>query len=414
MNKVGDVALETLHPYRWVIAFICLFTYTVSMVSRFAWPPLMSVVAPDFAISMAEAGSYMTGFYIGYVITQIPSGVLADRFGVKILLTATLLAQAAATYLLGEISVFSVGFVLRIVSGLSGGCVYAACFQLLVKWFPKKERGTAFGLLMCAPSLGIALANAFVPVMEAAMGWRRVFNIVGLIALACAVMIFVFIKDAPAGAPEPSDGDDGGPKKSMLEGIMYVLGDRNIRILCLSGFCFIWAYIGFVTWGNTYLKEVLELSLTQAGQIMSGMAVIGMVTSMVAGTYAGKSGKALQCLFAGNIALIIGILCFGKITYVPGIWVFALATGSAFGAMNSLSALVVSMYTKPEWSGSVGGMTNCFWQLAGALVPVVSGLAIDMTGSFGVVWWVLCAGPICGIAMVVMLYRGKTVVLRAS
>lgn len=373
------------------------------MVSRFAWPPLISVVAPDFSISMAEAGSYMTGFYIGYVVTQIPSGMLADRFGVRILLSLTLLVQAVATYLLGEIDHFSTGFALRIISGLSGGCVYAACFRLLVQWFPVRERGTAFGLLMSAPSLGLALANAFVPVMEDSWGWRSVFNIIGAFALVSSIIVFALIREAPDNSMAPSEA---ASSKSFVAGIKYVLGNRNILLLCGVGFSFIWAYVGFISWGNTFMKEELGVNLQEAGRIMSGMAIAGLIASLVIGTYAGKSGKGRQCLVAANIALIVGILAFGQITGTNALWFFALFIGAACGVMNAVGSLVVSMYSDREWAGAVGGVTNCFWQFAGALVPVATGWAIDASGgAFEIVWLILAAGPVICIALILFLTK---------
>lgn len=414
MNPTNGGGAESSSGYRWLIVFLCLLAYTVSMVSRFAWPPLISVVAPEFGISMAEAGAYMTGFYIGYVVTQIPSGMLADTFGVRALLALTLLAQAAATFLLGEVADFGAGFGLRLISGLAGGCVYAACFRLVVQWFPERERGIAFGLLMCAPSLGVALANAFVPAMEAAWGWRRVFNAIGLFALAGAALVFLFIREAPngddpsgkpktAGKPEIPEGPEKPPAKSFVAGLRYVIGDRDILLLSLCGFTYVWAYIGFVSWGNTYMKETLGVGLAQAGHIMSGMAVAGLFSSLVIGAYAGKSGTGRRCLVIGNAALAVGIVAFGQMTAIPGLWVFALFAGVASGVMNAVNSLVVSLYSKPEWAGSVGGVTNCVWQIAGILVPVVSGWAIDAGGSFDIVWYILAAGALLGVVFLALL-----------
>ncbi len=85
-------------PYRWLIVFLSLTTYTMSMVIRYTWPPLAPVVMPILHIPIDETGAYMSAFYLGYVLTQIPAGMLADRFGVRGLLTLSLLFQAGASF----------------------------------------------------------------------------------------------------------------------------------------------------------------------------------------------------------------------------------------------------------------------------------------------------------------------------
>lgn len=44
----------------------------MAFVSRFAWPPLIPVIMPVMGINMTQAMTFITAFYIGCVITQIP------------------------------------------------------------------------------------------------------------------------------------------------------------------------------------------------------------------------------------------------------------------------------------------------------------------------------------------------------
>jgi MFS family permease len=384
-----------------MIVSLAILTYAVSMISRFAWPPLITVVSPELGISMAEAGSYMTGFYIGYVLTQVPAGMLSDRFGVRGLLTATLLVQAAATWFLGSIDAFQTGFVLRVVSGLSGGCVYSACFRALVGWFPLKERGLAFGLLMSSPALGLAVANIAAPALEGLLGWRGVFKVIGAFSLVSGFLVMALMKESGSGSPQAAKG----PPPSFLAGLKYVLSSREILLLAIGGFLYIWAYIGFISWGNAYLKQVLQMSLGRAGAIMTMVALIGLVVSPIAGLQAGKKGLGREFLMAASVLLVASVILFGQASSPAFLWLWALLVGIAFGVINPVISLVVSTYSAPEWAGSAGGVTNCVWQIAGAVVPMVTGLSIDLSGSFGVVWWIIAAGPALFLVVLLMLRK---------
>ena len=136
--------VDKLSSYRWFILFLAVATYLMGFLSRFAWPPLVPVAVPALGFSMTEAGMYMTAFYLGYISTQIPGGMLGDRFGVRPVMVAALLIQAAASGGLGFIHDFHPGFLLRVLSGLSAGAVYAVCFKVMVRWFSVAQRGPAW------------------------------------------------------------------------------------------------------------------------------------------------------------------------------------------------------------------------------------------------------------------------------
>jgi len=374
MNSALSIPGQPSPAYRWLIIILSLATYTISMVIRYAWPPLAPVVLPVLEAPVSEAGAYMSAFYLGYVLTQIPAGVLADRFGVRGLLALSLLVQAGAAYAFGNIESFQSGLPLRVLSGLSGGLVYASCFRAVVNWFPARERGLAFGLLLVGPSLGLTLANALAPGLEPLWGWRGVFQSMGWLALGCALLVLAFMRESPTAASgSPLAAPQPG---AFLSGLKFVLGDRNLRLLCLAGFCYIWAFVGFVTWGNIYLKDILQLSLSQAGSIMSGMAVLSLVLAPPAGFLARDSRRSRQLLIISSLLLVAGVLFFGQTASVPLLWALTLTVGLACGFMNPIISLVVSYYAPKKWAGAAGGFTACIWQSAGVLSPLFCGWTV--------------------------------------
>lgn len=389
----------TESAYRWLILGLAVLTYVMCIIPRFAWPPLIPVVAPILNIQMTQAGAYMTAFYIGYVITQVPAGLLADRFGVRGLLALTLVVQGLANIGLGIIDSYGPGFALRMISGLAGGCVYAACFRALVQWFRPEHRGLAFGIFMATPSLGVALTNALVPSLEGFWGWRGVFLAIGVFALACSVAVFTLVREVKSDGPANT-----GPRPSFFTGLKTVLQDRNIRTLCLCGLTYIWCYVGFMSWGNTYLKQVIGLSNVEAGAVITVLSMIGIPLSPLAGFVAGKSGKGLQVLIMGIVLVGLGVILFGQTSSVTMIWTLTVVTGVGFAICTPLYSFVVSTYSPPQWAATTGGVTSFCWQFGGMLVPVISGLAIDLSG-FSVVWWILGVVPLLAVLLLLTLKK---------
>ena len=77
---------------RWLALMSATLAFTFTFLSRFTWAPLMSTVMEEFSINATQAGLYMSAFFAGYCITQIPGGIMADKLQPKyILIIATLL-----------------------------------------------------------------------------------------------------------------------------------------------------------------------------------------------------------------------------------------------------------------------------------------------------------------------------------
>lgn len=85
----------------------------------------------------------LSSFYIGYMLTHIPGGILAERFGGKWTLGLGILSTAAFT-VLTPITVEKGGanglIALRILMGLGEGTTFPALSALLASWVPEKER----------------------------------------------------------------------------------------------------------------------------------------------------------------------------------------------------------------------------------------------------------------------------------
>ena len=390
--------------YRWVILTLAVLTYLMLMLNRYAWPPLVPVVVPILNINMTEAGAYMTAFYMGYIITQIPGGMLGDRFGVRFIMAGTLILQAVASFFMGSINDFQTGFALRVLAGIAGGCVYAVCFRALVQWFPPAQRGLAFGILMATPSIGLALPNAFVPLLEDMFGWRAVFRIIGIISAVTSVIVVTMMKESPT-QTKPSVNETKGqpePKAGFLDGLKYVVTNKNIMLLAICGFTSIWFQIGFASWGNTYLKQELGFSLQLAGSIMASLGFIGIVVSPLSGYLAGKTGRGKLMLVISNLLAIVGLLLFGQVTSPSVLFALTLVVGVGAGCVNAVYSYVISTHSDPKAAATAGGATSFIYQLAGIAVPLVTGWAIDL-GSFSTVWWIIAAGPAVAIFCLAMV-----------
>lgn len=384
-------SVDTAQPYRWVVLMLTSVTFLLTFVVRFTWPPLIPVVTPVLGMKMSQAGAYMSAFYIGYVITQIPSGILADRFGVRIILAVSLLLEGATTFGMAYIGTYEAGFALRVMTGLGAGAVYSACARALMEWIPPKERGTAFGVLLAAPSAGILLSGWMVPVIEKSFGWQGAFKFVGILSVVVGGLIFFMMRTT-----ENSDG----PKDSIIQGFKVLLGNKDLVLTALAGFCLMWLELGTATWTFAYVKE-LGFSRASAGGILVLYGLGGLLAPMASGILSDKIGKRKHLLMISLAVVTPVTVIFGYQTSIFALSVIGFAFGFCSYLSNPHLTVMISEFAGKKFAATANGTANFIFQMASIIGPVVMGYSLDISGSFQIVWWIMAAGPVLGLLLII-------------
>ena len=96
----------------------------------------------DFHWTTEEQGFLLGSFYYGYVISQIPGGYVAEKFGAKWVFGLGVLLPGVLTLLTPMAAYHSLTTIVavRVVEGLISGATTPALFALMAKWFPANER----------------------------------------------------------------------------------------------------------------------------------------------------------------------------------------------------------------------------------------------------------------------------------
>ena len=99
--------MKTSNKYMSLAAITLAFSFT--FLSRYIWSPLMADVSGEFGINATQAGLYMSAFFAGYLVTQIPGGIMADRYQPKYILIACTILGGAMTALMSRITSYEMG-----------------------------------------------------------------------------------------------------------------------------------------------------------------------------------------------------------------------------------------------------------------------------------------------------------------
>ncbi|HHN7878564.1 TPA: MFS transporter [Escherichia coli] len=148
----------------------------------------------ELGLSATEFGVLLSAFSLSYGFSQLPSGILLDRFGPRIALGAGLIFWSLMQALTGMVNSFSHFILMRIGLGIGEAPFMPAGVKSITDWYAQKERGTALGIFNSSTVIGQAIAPPALVLMQLAWGWRAMFVIIGVAGipfLAAAVGMWV-------------------------------------------------------------------------------------------------------------------------------------------------------------------------------------------------------------------------------
>ena len=162
--------------------------------------PLLAI---EFGLSAAELGLLAACFFGAYAVAQLPIGVALDLHGPRKVQSTLALVSAlgfAVSAAAPEVWALATG---RIICGLGLGAGLMAMLKANTQWYPRHRVAavTGAGLFLA----GMGGMSATVPVQWALplIGWRGIFVLLAVLAVAASVWIRIAVPDRPPGAVVP-------------------------------------------------------------------------------------------------------------------------------------------------------------------------------------------------------------------
>jgi AAHS family benzoate transporter-like MFS transporter len=177
--------------------FWACFIITFDMYDLVVYGSVLPVLMKQWALSPVEAGAIGSYGPVGMMVGAILFGILADRFGRKKVLTASIILFSLATALSG----FAPGPVefsaLRAVGGLGIGGILPSVIAMLTDYAPRKRANTMVAVVMCFFSVGGILAAFVAMILLPAFGWQSVYW-VAVTPLVFLPLMMKYFLDSPA------------------------------------------------------------------------------------------------------------------------------------------------------------------------------------------------------------------------
>ncbi|HVK81165.1 MAG TPA: MFS transporter, partial [Verrucomicrobiae bacterium] len=201
----------------WSALVILTFVYVLNFLDRQLLSILAKPIQDELGVTDGQLG-LISGLYFAvfYCVLAIPVGWLADRTNrVKVLSIACGL-WSAATAACGFAANYPQLAGARMAVGVGEAGGVPPSYAIISDYFPSGSRGTALSLFNLGPPIGQALGIAFGASIAAAYSWRSAFILVGIIGVATALIVWVFVREPKRGgldAPAPTQAATGPAEK---------------------------------------------------------------------------------------------------------------------------------------------------------------------------------------------------------
>ncbi|MDA0979001.1 MAG: ACS family MFS transporter [Proteobacteria bacterium] len=409
-------------PVRYNMVAMCSLATFICYIDRVNISVAIIPMAEEFGWDRGTQGLVMSSFFLGYLLTQIAGGWLADRFGGKIVLGAGVLFWSAFTVITPPAAFAGLTLLLisRIGMGLGEAVTFPSVYSLFGRWVPINERSRAIGLNASAIPLGTVFALVMTPIIVIYLGWEWAFYLFGATGI---VWYFVWQKVA---ATRPEDHPDMTEAELAViaagredinstvpaPAIRTMLGSMAVWAIIVSHFCANWGTYVLLSWMPTYVSQGLGVDFASVGiyTMIPALAsflflnVAGVVTDKLInrGTNLTFVRKLMQTVGLGGSAIVLAVVGYVE----SAVMAIALMTlGSVIGAFGMGGWGSNHIDLAPRHAGTLMGLTNTAGTLPGIIGVYVSGLILEMTNSWALVFQVAAGMNLFGLVFYLLFAK---------
>lgn len=413
---------------RWLIVFILVLAYTFMYLGRSSISIAGSTIMAENGWSATQFGLVSTAFFIGYAITMLPAGYLADKFGAGKVIVVGTLVWALFTLLsplAGSIGLF---VAVRAFVGIGQGVTLPSASSMVSKWVPSQESGKAQGFTLIGVPLGVAITMPLGVYLIENFNWQTIFYFFAVLGPIWCVIWWTFGKDLPEKDKKISKAEldyiKAGQGKKEVAGIALttkeVYSSLPVWGATLAYFCYNYVFYLLLTWLPTYFANGRNLSLADAGYATMYPYLVACFTYPLGGMLADWGAKKFGQNIGRKLFPVAGLI-FGGIALI-----FATQTSSLTMAIFllciSMGGLTLTqggffsipIILAPKNAGQIVGLYGFIGTFAGITAPILTGFVIDMSGKYETAMYVGSGMALAGAAILLFLTKIKPIIAKSK
>ncbi|UVK54043.1 MFS transporter [Mesorhizobium sp. AR02] len=331
--------------HRWKVLGIGVAA-NASFSATFSGIPATAVVLRQgYHLSNAELGLALGLLGLGVALSELPWGLLTDRWGDRRVLLIGLGATAAWLLAMAmlvvptrsgipDVMLLSASL---LITGLLGGSVNGSSGRAIMGWFRENERGFAMSIRQTAVPLGGGLGALVLPSLALAFGFSAVFALLAGASALSALFAWRWLHEPPTAGHVVSSAVAG---PAPLRNIEVWRIATAIGLLCFP-------QVAVLTFASVFLHDFAGLGTAAISASLAAVQVGAMVMRVWSGRFTDRHGNRRQFLRSCSA---LSASAFAML------WVVVLASPVVPGGQSFLIAvlplvLIVAGISVSAWHG---------------------------------------------------------------
>lgn len=369
--------------YQWVIFGLLTASHFLMAMFFFGWGPLAPMLKTEMYIDNRQIGFLVSAMYFAMVVVSVPSGLLVDRYGARVMLMLSVSLVGTAALLLSRSSNGSILFVVAALGGAGYGMINQITTKGLMYWFEPSKRATIMGIKQTGVTVGGSLIGLYIPFCAGIMGWKKAVLVLSFAILLMPLLSFFFYRERPASVASATAFPTGSTK-----------GEKGLRALLLSPLMVALTVL-FALYAScqacvmaflvVYAEEVHRLSHVIAGSFLTVAMVAGTISRILFGLVSDRLLRGDRVVPMALLALV-GVVGTSSLTLLnnsPPLWLlYAISAllGVSLMGWNALAITLVAEIAGCELVGSIMGIVFTIAWGGMVVAPPVFGSIVDLRG----------------------------------
>jgi MFS family permease len=380
MQPAADGAPPAARPSArtYAVWLVALAAYTLAVFHRSS----LGVAAVDAQERFAAGASAISLFLVlqlaVYAALQVPVGVALDRFGSRRMILAGALTMAAGQLVLALATDVPTAVGARMLVGAGDAMTFISVLRVVSLWFPGRTVPLITQLTGILGQAGSILAAYPLVAVLHGTSWRTTFLGAAATGVVVAVLVFVALRDAPAGT-EPAPVAGLAEMRGNLAATWREPGTRmglyTHLVTQFSGTVFA------LLWGYPFLVLGQGLTPAVAASLLTLLVAVGMGVGPVLGRLCGRWPLRRSSLVFGILAATVTV--WTVVLLWPGraplplliVLVVVLATN---GPGSMIGFDYARSWNPAERMGSASGVVNVGGFVASLLTILAVGVVLDV------------------------------------
>ncbi len=378
MSEAITVEESQPNAMAWVV-----FSLTVAFVFyKYILQVSPSVMTGDLMHAYGLSGTslgVLTGvFFYTYMIMQIPSGILLDKYNVEQLTGIAVLICAFGALIFSQASSFYMACLGRLLMGFGAAFGTISYMKIASLWFPQRYSPLLSGLFGVACMSGAGAAEEPLASLVSHLGWRTTMlycAVLGFVLFLC-YLLFIFSGRSNRVVESKVQTTSLSFKKNVTT---IFKNTSNIPLILYGGLAFTPVTVFGGLWGMPFLMSAYHVTKLTAASSMS-LVFVGFVSGSF---FVGFLGKAMQqyipIMFGGTL---LALMSLAAVVYIPGLpaWLLdGLILCFGFGSSGFVMSYTVARSINSSLIvGTVIGVFNMGDPLFGGIADPLVGKILDL------------------------------------